>query len=136
LYPTAKSIAYEIPRQSNCICAADESYANKEDRVLILNNEQDGINHLILGVAPPILIMEKFLFSFKEDNMAMFKDLLKKNRDTLHGGFALNEEGNKVIYRYTMQLETLDYNEFEGAINALGLLLSEFAENIIEYSKY
>lgn len=112
------------------------SYRDEADGILVLKNEQDGIHNLILGVAPPILILEMYLFSFKEDNLHMFKTLLQKNRDTLHGAFVLNEEGTKVLFRYTMQIETIDYNEFEGAINAVGLLLSEFAPNIIEYSKY
>lgn len=112
------------------------NYKNEADGILMLEHEQDGIHNLILGIAPPILIMEMYLFSFNEDSAKMFKALLQKNRDTLHGAFALNEEGNKVLFRYTMQMETIDFNEFEGAINALGLLLSEFAPHIIEYSKY
>mgnify|MGYP003623274160 FL=1 len=47
----------------------------------------------------------------------------------------LDEEGKKVIFRYTMQIENLDMNEFEGALNSLGLLLSEYYEQIIEFSK-
>lgn len=110
-------------------------YQSEKDGILMIENQADGIRNLILGIVPPILIMEMYLFSFKNDNAAMFKALLQKNRDILHGGFVINEEGTKVLYRYTMQLETLDYNEFEGAINALGLLLSEFGNNIIEYAK-
>lgn len=111
-------------------------YKSEADGILVLEHEQDGIHNLILGVAPPILIMEMYLFSLKEDNAKLFKTLLQKNRDTLHGAFALNEEGDKVLFRYTMQIEMIDFNEFEGAINSLGLLLSEFAPEIIEYSKY
>jgi hypothetical protein len=97
---------------------------------------QDGIKQLVIGVAPPLLIMEHYLFAFKKDNMDMFKKLLQKNRDMLHGAFVINEEGNKVLFRYTMQLENLDYNEFESALNSLGLLLQEYAHEIIHFSKH
>ena len=110
-------------------------YKSEADGIIMIENQEDGIRNLILGIAPPILIMEMYLFSFNTDNGTMFKALLQKNRDILHGGFVINEEGNKVLYRYTMQIETLDFNEFEGAVNALGLLLSEFGTNIIEYAK-
>lgn len=110
-------------------------YKSEADGIMMIENQEDGIRNLILGIAPPILIMEMYLFSFNADNATMFKILLQKNRDILHGGFVINEEGNKVLYRYTMQIESLDYNELEGAINALGLLLSEFGTNIIEYAK-
>lgn len=110
-------------------------YRDEQSGILKLDNEADGINNLIIGIAPPILIMEQFLFSFREDHSEMFKKLLQKNRDTIHGAFVINEEGNKVLFRYTMQLEHINFNEFEGAINSLGLLLSEYAQQIIDFSK-
>ncbi|MEJ1242288.1 YbjN domain-containing protein [Chryseolinea sp. T2] len=110
-------------------------YKNEKNGILKIDNQPDGIHNLILGIAPPILIMEQFLFSFREDNLAMFKKLLQKNRDTIHGGFVINEEGDKVLFRYTMQLGNIDFVEFESALNSLGLLVSEFAQEIIDFSK-
>ena len=110
-------------------------YKNEQSGILKIDNQADGIHNLILGVAPPILIMEQFLFSFKEDNIDMFKKMLQKNRDTIHGAFVISEEGNRVLFRYTMQLQNLDFNEFESALNSLGLLLSEFSQQIIDFSK-
>lgn len=110
-------------------------YKNEQSGILKIDNQPDGIHNLILGVAPPILIMEQFLFSFREDNIDMFKKMLQKNRDTIHGAFVISEEGNRVLFRYTMQLQNLDFNEFESALNSLGLLLSEFSQQIIDFSK-
>jgi len=110
-------------------------YKNEQNGILKIDNQPDGIHNLIIGIAPPILIMEQFLFSFREDNMDMFKKLLQKNRDTIHGAFVINEEGDKVLFRYTMQLGNIDFNEFEGALNSLGLLLSEYSRQIIDFSK-
>ena len=110
-------------------------YKNEKDGILKIDNEEDGIHNLIIGIAPPILIMEHFLFSFKSDNVGMFKQLLQKNRDMIHGAFVINEEGNKVLFRYTMQIDNIDLNEFDGAINSLGLLLSEYYQQIISFSK-
>lgn len=110
-------------------------YKNEQNGILKIDNQPDGIHNLILGVAPPILIMEQFLFSFREGNTEMFKKLLKKNRDMLHGAFVITEEGDRVLFRYTMQLQNIDFNEFEGALNSLGLLLSEFSQQIIDFSK-
>jgi len=111
------------------------SYQNEKDGIFLIESEQDGIKNLIIGVAPPILIMEQYIFTLKSDDLEVLKSLLKKNRDIIHGAFVLDEEGKKVIFRYTMQIENLDMNEFEGALNSLGLLLSEYYEQIIEFSK-
>ncbi len=111
------------------------TYADELSGIMKIENEQDGIRNLIIGVVPPLLIMEYYLFSFKEDNLEMFKALLQKNRDMLHGAFVINEEGDKVLYRYTMQIENMDFNELEAALNSLGLLLYEYREQIIYFSK-
>jgi hypothetical protein len=110
-------------------------YKNEQSGILKIDNQADGIHNLILGFAPPILIMEQYLFSFREGNTEMFKKLLQKNRDTIHGAFVISEEGNRVLFRYTMQLQNLDFNEFESALNSLGLLVSEFSQQIIDFSK-
>ncbi|MDR1380129.1 MAG: YbjN domain-containing protein [Tannerella sp.] len=111
------------------------SYRDEKEGIFLIENEQDGIKNLIVGVAPPILIMEQYLFTLRRDDADVMKSLLKKNRDIIHGAFALDEQGRKVIFRYTLQIENLDINEFEGALNSLGLLLSEYYEQIIEFSK-
>jgi len=111
------------------------SYQSKENGIFLIESEADGIKNLIIGVAPPILIIEQFIFELKSDDKEIYKDLLKKNRDIIHGAFVLDEEGKRVIFRYTLQIENLDMNEFEGALNSLGLLLSEYYEQIIEFSK-
>ncbi|NBP70364.1 MAG: molecular chaperone Tir [Cytophagia bacterium] len=110
-------------------------YKDEQSGILKIDNQADGIHNLILGVAPPILIMEQLLFTFREDNIDMFKKMLQKNRDTIHGAFVISEEGNRVLFRYTMQLQNMDFNEFESALNSLGLLLSEFSKQIIDFSK-
>ena len=49
------------------------------------------------------------------DNTDTFKELLKKNRELVHGAFALDDSGKKVIFRDTLQLENLDMNELQGS---------------------
>lgn len=110
-------------------------YSDSENGIFKVENVDDGIQNLIIGIAPPIIILEQYLFSFHSDNADMFKKLLQKSRDMIHGAFVINDEGNKVLFRYTMQLENLDMNEFESAINSLSLMLSEYYQELIEFSK-
>ena len=102
----------------------------------MVSKENEGIKNMILGVAPPILIMEQHIFNIKNNNEIVYKNLLQKNRDIVHGAFVLDETGDKVIFRDTLQVENLDLNELEGSLNSLGLLLSEYSEQIINFSKY
>ncbi|MDR2285709.1 MAG: YbjN domain-containing protein [Sphingobacterium sp.] len=110
-------------------------HKNEKEGLFVIENEEDGIRNLIIGISSPIILFEQYLFTLKRDNMHIFKSLLIKNRDIIHGGFALTEDGNRVIFRYTLQLHSLDQHEFEAAINSLSLLLSEYRQQLIEFSK-
>ncbi|MCT8338951.1 YbjN domain-containing protein [Flavobacteriaceae bacterium TK19130] len=112
------------------------THENKEDGVLVVQKENAGIRNLILGVAPPILILEQFIFTINNQSEKVFQNLLQKNRDIIHGAFVLDETGRKVIFRDTLQIENMDLNELEGSLNSLSLLLSEYSEQIIEFSNY
>jgi hypothetical protein len=111
------------------------THEDEEEGVLIIQDHDKGINNLILGIASPILIMEQYIFKISNPSETVFQQLLQKNRDIVHGAFVLDESGEKVIFRDTLQIENIDLNELEGSINSLSLLLSEYSENIIQFSK-
>ena len=110
-------------------------YESSKDGIFIVSSEQDGIVNLIICVAYPIVIFEQYLFEVKPDAYPVFKELLQKNRDIIHGAFVLDDTGRKVIFRDSLQLENLDQNEFGATLNSLSLLLSEYSEQIINFSK-
>ncbi|MCK5103896.1 MAG: molecular chaperone Tir [Cyclobacteriaceae bacterium] len=107
----------------------------EEEGVFWVEKEDAGIHNLVIGCLDPILVMEQFLFEIKNESNEIYKSLLTKNRDIIHGAFVLDETGKKVIFRDTLQLENLDLNELEGSINSLSLLLSEYSDELIRFSK-
>jgi hypothetical protein len=111
------------------------THENEEEGVLVIQDHNKGISNLILGIASPILVMEQYIFKISNPSETVFQQLLQKNRDIVHGAFVLDESGEKVIFRDTLQIENIDLNELEGSINSLSLLLSEYSENIIQFSK-
>ncbi|WP_026703880.1 YbjN domain-containing protein [Flavobacterium soli] len=113
----------------------DIKHENQKEGIFIVSNEQDGILNLIICVAHPIVIFEQFIFEIKNPQNEVYKALLQKNRDIIHGAFVLDDSGRKVIFRDSLQLENLDQNEFGATLNSLSLLLSEYSEQIINFSK-
>lgn len=109
---------------------------NEEDGIIIVKKESEGFKNLIFGVLDPILIIEQFLVEIPEDiSSDVLKQLLVKNRDIVHGAFVLDETGRKIIFRNTHQLKNLNINEMEGTLNSLSLLLSEYSDKLIQFSK-
>jgi hypothetical protein len=109
---------------------------NEDEGLFVLSNESAGIRNLVIVCANPLLIMEQFLFEVKDTSGDIFKNLLIKNRDIVHGAFCLDETGTKVIFRDTLQIENLDLNELEASINSLSLLLGEYSDELIAYAKH
>ena len=89
---------------------------------------------MVLVCADPILVLEQPLFELKSKDSAVLEALLKKNREIVHGAFAIDND-NLVIFRDTLELENLDLNELEGSLNSLTLLLSEFGSKIVDFAK-
>ncbi|WP_010520345.1 CesT family type III secretion system chaperone [Aquimarina agarivorans] len=114
----------------------DISHESETENIIMISKESEGIKNLILGIATPILIIEQHIFDIKNNNAEIYKSLLQKNRDIVHGAFVLDESGERVIFRDTLQIENLDLNELEASLNSLGLLLSEYSQQIINFSKY
>jgi len=108
---------------------------DKDEELFIIEKPEAGITNLIIDCENPILVIEGVMFEVTNNEPELFEKLLKKNRDIVHGAFALDETGAKVFFRDTLQLENLDLNELEGTLNSLELLLSEFAYEMIDYSK-
>lgn len=107
---------------------------NEADGMFVIDNEDEGIKNMIIVVDDPILIMQQLIFKVKNDDVNMYKALLQKNQDILHGAFVLNEAGDSVLFRDTLQVENLDLNELSGSLNSLSLLMGEYANQIIKFS--
>lgn len=110
-------------------------HENQKEGIFIVSNEPEGIFNLIICVAYPIVIFEQFIFEIKAEGTQVYKSLLQKNRDIIHGAFVLDDTGRKVIFRDSLQIENLNQNEFEATLNSLSVLLSEYSEQIINFSK-
>lgn len=70
-----------------------------------------------------------------QDRAPVYRRLLQINRELVHGAFALDDEGQLVLFRDTLQLQNLDLNELDATINALALALATYADELIDFAK-
>jgi hypothetical protein len=109
---------------------------DKGEELVIVTDQSQGINNLVIDCEDPILIMEQFVFKFSSPPSSnVLLRLLQINRDLVHGAFVIDDTGNNVIFRDTLQLGNLDKNELEGSINALSLAMAEYSLELIEFAK-
>ena len=105
-----------------------------EEEILIVNDEERAISHLVIDCEDTILVLEQLIVQLPSAvDSSVYKRLLQINRTLIFGAFVLNEAGNTLVYRNTLALENLDLNELEGTLNALTLALAENGEELLTF---
>lgn len=109
-----------------------EDEESKEELVVI-NDEDRGINHLVVDCEDPILILEQVIMPLSNASSDVYKRLLQLNRSLVHGAFVLDDDAKTLLFRDTLRLENLDLNELEGSIDALSLALAENGTELLSF---
>ncbi|MEL6823752.1 MAG: YbjN domain-containing protein [Calditrichota bacterium] len=114
----------------------DMKITNEEtaDQIVVVDDVENGIQNMVVDIEDPIVVIEQFILQVPDNPSELFKRLLQMNRTLVHGAFVLNEEGNKILFRDTLQLENLDPNELEASIQALSLGLAEYGSELLKYA--
>lgn len=106
-----------------------------DEELVVVENEEEGIKNLIIDCEEPIVVIEQLIMKIKpECDREFFKWLLKVNRELVHGAFVLDDTGEMLLFRDTLQLENLDFNELDASIRALSLAMSEYGSELLAYA--
>jgi hypothetical protein len=105
-----------------------------EEQIFVINNEDNGVNNMVLDCEDSLLVIEQKLVDVSVDNPELWKQLLQANRRLVYGAYVLDETGKHLIFRDTLELENLDKNELEASLNSLALGLVENIDLLIQVS--
>ncbi|NLR90564.1 MULTISPECIES: CesT family type III secretion system chaperone [Flammeovirga] len=106
-----------------------------QEELFIISDEEEGLLNVVVDCEDPILIVEMHLIDLKNEKPEFYRTLLEKNRNFVHGAFVIDAEGNRLLYRDTLELENLDENELEGTLNALKLVIGENYGMLLDYAQ-
>ena len=82
-----------------------------------------------------IVILEQVILPLSNGTEEIYKRLLQMNRTLVHGAFVLDDKGETLLFRDTLQLENLDRNELEASIQALSLALAEYSQELLNFAE-
>lgn len=105
------------------------------EEIVVVSNEESGISRLVIDCETPLVILEQRIMEVPAVPGELYKRLLQMNRTLVHGAFVLDEAGTQVIFRDTLQLETLDELELESSVDALSLALAEYGAELLSYAR-
>ncbi len=106
---------------------------NEAEELVVIDDEERGIKNLVIDCEEPIVVLEQMIMPVPAETRDLFRRLLQINRTLVHGAFVLDEKGENVLFRDTLQLENLDLNELEGSIGALSLALAENGAELLKF---
>ena len=103
----------------------NEPYEEIGENMWRITDEYDNIDDIVVFSSDPLVIFRVKLFDLPEGNKEeLYRFMLELNAFALtHGAFAI--EGDSVVIVDTLEAENLDYNEFEGSVNALATAIVE-----------
>jgi hypothetical protein len=109
-------------------------YEEVEEGMWLVNTQEDGAP-LVVSHTPPLLVFRLKVMDIPDDERRcaeLFRKLLEMNANELvHAAYGL-EEGD-VILTVSLQLQNLDFNEFQSMIDSFQMALAADLEDLAPF---
>jgi hypothetical protein len=109
-------------------------YEEVEPGMWLVQSGMDGVR-LVVNHVPPLLLLRSKVLETPSDQercAELYRRLLELNaNDLVHGAYAL-EEGD-IILTDALELENLDFNEFQASVDSIQMALASHMEALAQY---
>jgi len=111
------------------------SFDEVDANTWLITDEDKGLKNIVVLVSEPLVILRVKVMELPEwERGRLYERLLQLNaEDLLHGAYAL--EGDHVILIDTLELESMDLEDFRASIEAMGLALAQHYKILSEYRR-
>jgi hypothetical protein len=101
------------------------TYEEVGDNIWLITDEEKGLGHVVVFSEESLLTVRAKIMEVPDDNLQQFyEQLLTLNAtDMVHGAYAL--ENNNVVIIDTLELETMDIEELQASLDAIGLAVAQ-----------
>lgn len=109
-------------------------YENIGDNSWLIRDEEKGLENVVVIAADPLVIVRVNVMDIPENEKRceIFEKLLRLNAsDMIHGAYALEE--NSIIMIDTLEGETMDIEELQATLDAIGLALIQHYKVLSKY---
>jgi hypothetical protein len=102
----------------------DIQYEEVGENMWLISQEENGLKSVIVFAEDELVtVRAKVMKTPDKDREAFYKELLALNAEMVHGAYAL--EGDDVILIDTLELPTMDLEEFQASLDSTGLALAQ-----------
>ena len=109
------------------------TFQNAGDGTWVVRDAQKGLENLLIMLSDPLLIMRINVMEVPANgNEKLFGELLRLNAtDLVHGAYAV--DGKNIILIDTLEANTMDLEEFEASLDAIGLALAQHYRSLSKF---
>jgi hypothetical protein len=109
------------------------TFQEGSDRTWVVRDAEKGIEGLLIAAVDSLVMMRAVVMKIpKPGSPKLYEELLRLNAsDMVHGAYAL--EGDSVIIVDTLEADTMDLEEFQASIDAIGLALAQHYKILSKY---
>lgn len=109
------------------------SFDTVNDATWVIKDEDKGLENVVVMLAEPLVVIRVNVMEIpKTDRCEFFEELLKLNAsDLIHGAYALDDSG--VILIDTLEGDSMDLEEFQASLDAIGLALVQHYRVLSKY---
>jgi len=103
------------------------------DGTWVVRDAQKGLENLLIVLTEPLVVMRINVMDVPAgSNEKLFEELLRLNAtDLVHGAYAI--DGKNIILVDTLEANTMDLEEFEASLDAIGLALAQHYRSLSKY---
>lgn len=101
----------------------------------VIQDEEKGLEQVAIMEADPLVLVRVNVMDVPDEKREeFFRKLLELNAsDLVHGAYAI--EGGEVLLVDTLEAETMDIEEFQASLDAIGLALAQHYPILSGYRK-
>jgi hypothetical protein len=103
------------------------------ENLWIVDPDRSGRSSIVVSYSPPLVILRSAVRAEPDndaDRITLFKRLLELNAtDLVHGAYGL--EDGEIVLSDALEVENLDFSEFQASLESLSLALSSHKNQLI-----
>ncbi len=102
------------------------------ENIWLINDAEKGLGNVIVFAEDSLCTIRAKVMEIPEKGrLELFRELLLLNADMVHGAYAIEED--HIILLDTLELATMDYEEFQASLDAVGLALAQHYPKLSQF---
>lgn len=111
------------------------TYQQVEENLWLLDDEEHSLQGVAVMFVESLVIVRAEIMDVPKTNLLeLYTKLLELNAtDIIHGAYALDSDNKKIFLVNTLQYDSMDYQDFQTALESFSLALTEHYPILSKY---